>query len=234
MSEGPPSEGSGADGSAADGSAAEGSLPESPADEDSLPESPADEDSLPDASALLAAERAAATRASLDAEQGGGAGWDVAEPADPEWLLIVVRVDAVGAAGAGEAAAPDAGEARFALVRRGEGAPLELLGVAAPGPSEGLDQVVGDALWTRLGLELVGEVLLSERRVPRRAAQWRAGRVATGWARAVAARAVGEPLAPPPLFEVRLLPLAEAEAALATSAERELLRAGAGAGGRRA
>ena len=188
----------------------ERSVPEEPAPDGSMAVPPAPEAALPEPPGV----------AGLDVGLGGGASRDAFEPADPEWLLIVVRVEA------GDAAA-DGGEARFALVRRGEGAPLELLGVAAPGPFEGLDQVVGDALTTRLGLEPAGAVLLSERRIPRRAAQWRVGRVATGWERAAAVRAVGVPLAVPPLLEAELLPLAEAEAALATSVERELLREGA-------
>ena len=153
----------------------------------------------------------------LDAESGGGAAGDAEEPPDSEWLLIVVRVED----------AADAGEARYALVRWSEGAPARLLDAAAPGRFERLDQVVGDALRTRLGLEPAGAVLLGERRVPRRAAQWRVGRVATGWERAAAVRALGELMAQPPLFEAAALPLGEAEGALATSVERELLREGA-------
>jgi hypothetical protein len=78
----------------------------------------------------------------------------------------------------------------------------------------------------RLGLELVGSVVLGELRLPRRTAQWRVGRVATGWERAAIVHARGEPQAQPPLFEAVALPLTEAEAALATSAERDLLRSG--------
>ena len=156
----------------------------------------------------------------LDAESSGDPAGDAEGPPDPEWLLIVVRVEDA------EGAAADAGEARYALVRWSEGAPARLLDVAAPGRFERLDQVVGDALWTRLGLEPAGAVLLDERRIPRRAAQWRVGRVATGWERAAAVRSRGELMAQPPLFEAAALPLAEAEAALTTSAERELLVAG--------
>ena len=63
-----------------------------------------------------------------------------------------------------------------------------------------------------------------ERR-PRRTARWREGHIGTGWLRAVAVTVPAE-LDPGPPTAAEALPLDEAEAALATSLERALLRDG--------
>ena len=82
-----------------------------------------------------------------------------------------------------------------------------------------------ETLEVRLGLTLVGDPVLSERRLPVRFAQPRAGRTGTGWLRGVAVRVEGAPDPRPPLAGVELLALDEAESALTTSAERQILRA---------
>jgi hypothetical protein len=140
-----------------------------------------------------------------------------ADPVDPERVLIVARLD--------DRSEPAAG--RFLLVRYAEDGPLRLLEAPAPGAFERLEDVVGDALRMRLGLEPAGEPLLGATRRPRRAARWREGGVGTGWERAAAVVVAGEPEPRLPLAGFEALPLAEAESALATSLERELLREGA-------
>ena len=236
----------------AEGAAPDDPAPENSADEDSVAEDSTAEDSTVDpaaepsageaegperadpvlaASLRAAAERESAVRAGLDAERGGGATWNAVEPPDPERLLLVVQLEASDSTDAPTIAdiadiadIAAISESRYVLVRWAEGAPAQLLSVGEPGPFALLDQVVADALRMRLGLELVGSVVLGELRLPRRTAQWRVGRVATGWDRAAIVHARGEPQAQPPLFEAVALPLAEAEAALTTSAERTLLR----------
>ena len=142
---------------------------------------------------------------------------EAADQRDPERLALVVRLDG----------ATDAGTSRFVLVREGEDGPLQLLDVAPSTSGEPVEEVVADVLRTRLGIEPVGEALLSPDRRPRRTARWREGHVGTGWVRAVAVT-VADGLDPtPPLTGAEALPLGEAEAALSTSLERALLRDGA-------
>ncbi|MXZ62980.1 MAG: hypothetical protein F4Y98_05135 [Chloroflexi bacterium] len=138
-------------------------------------------------------------------------------PTDPERLVLVIRV---GGAGGPESA-------RFALVRDGDEEPLRLLNVAGPTFGTGLAEVVADVLGARLGVEPAGEPLACGERRPHRVARWREGRVDVGWVRAVAVTVDAELDPAPPLIEVEALPLDEAEAALATSLERALLRDGA-------
>ena len=142
---------------------------------------------------------------------------EAADQRDPERLALVVRLD--GAA--------DAGTSRFVLVREGEDGPLHLLDVAPSTSGEPVEEVVADVLRTRLGIEPVGEALLSPDRRPRRTARWREGHVGTGWVRAVAVTVAGGLDPTPPLTSAEALPLGEAEAALSTSLERALLRDGA-------
>ena len=138
-------------------------------------------------------------------------------PADPERLALVIRLD--GAHGTEPA--------RFVLVREDTDGPLALLNVAVPGSGAGVDEVVADVLRTRLGVESAGPPAACAERRPQRTARWREGHVGVGWVRAVAVT-VDAALDPAPSpVEVEALPLEEAEAALATSLERALLRDGA-------
>lgn len=132
---------------------------------------------------------------------------------DPERLIVVAHL----------AGAP----ARFVLVREHDDGPLQLLDAGAPASDTPVTEVVTDVLRARLGVEPAGEVRLCPERRPRRMAQWRQGRVGMGWARAVAVTVSAELVPASPLTGVEVLPLEEAEAALATSLERALLRDGA-------
>ena len=138
----------------------------------------------------------------------------MAEPREPERLLIVARV---------EGAEPAA--ARYLLLRASGDEQPRLLSLDPPLLDEPWPELVRETLELRLGLSVVGDPELSEHRLPLRFAQPRAGRTGTGWLRGVAARVAGAPDPQPPLAGVELLTLDEAEAALATSAEREILRA---------
>ncbi len=138
-------------------------------------------------------------------------------PADPERLVLVIRV--------GGAEGPES--ARFVLVRDGGEEPLRLLNVAGPTFGAGVAEVVADVLGARLGVEPAAEPLVCGERRPHRVARWREGRVDVGWVRAVAVTVDAELDPAPPLTEVETLTLDEAEAALATSLERALLRDGA-------
>lgn len=138
-------------------------------------------------------------------------------PADPERLVLVIRVD--GADG------PES--ARFVLVRDGDAEPRRLLNVAGPTFGAGVPEVVADVLGARLGVEPAGEPLACGERRPHRVARWREGHVGVGWVRAVAVTVDAELDPAPPLIGVEALPLDEAAAALATSLERALLRDGA-------
>ena len=140
----------------------------------------------------------------------------VAPPGDPERYLVVARLEDAASA-----------EGRYLLVRGAEDQPPELLSVRSAGLREPALAAVRDALQMRLGLRVLGEPEVGDERVPVREAQRRAGRAGPGWLRAVAVRVEGDPLPQPPLSEVVLLPLEEAANALATSAERALLQAGA-------
>ncbi len=135
---------------------------------------------------------------------------------DPEHLALVVRLD-----GADDTASP-----RFVLVREGDDGPLRLLDIAMPTAGASVEEVVADVLRTRLGVEPTGEPLSCPERRPRRTARWREGHVGTGWVRAVAVTVAPELDPVPPLTTAEALPLEEAEAALATSVERALLRDG--------
>lgn len=139
-----------------------------------------------------------------------------AAPGDPDRYLLVVRLEG-----------PASAEGRYLLVRSGEEGPPELLSVRSAGLREPLSAAVRDALEMRLGLRVLGEPELADERVPVREAEWRLGRSGPCWLHAVAVRVEGDPLPQPPLSDVTLLPLEEAASALATSAERVLLRAGA-------
>lgn len=136
---------------------------------------------------------------------------------DPERLALVVRLD--GADGTQPA--------RFVLVREDPDGPPRLLDVPAPGLGVGVDEVVADVLRTRLGVEPVGPPVACDERRPHRTARWREGHVGMGWVRAVAVTVDAEFDPAPPLVGVEALPIEEAEAALATSLERALLRDGA-------
>lgn len=138
-------------------------------------------------------------------------------PADPERLALVIRV------GGADGVEP----ARFVLVREDDDRPLRLLDVAAPRPGTGIDEVVADVLRTRLGVESAGPPVACAERRPQRMARWREGHVGVGWVRAVAVTVDAELDPAPSLIGLEVLPLDEAEAALATSLERALLRDGA-------
>ena len=135
--------------------------------------------------------------------------------ADPERLSLIVRVDD-GADGG-----------RYLVLRRVDTELEELPALESPRSYETLRDVVADTLRQRLGLEPAGEPLLGALRVPAMMGRRRSGARGTGWRRAVAVRAGGTLDLRPPLTSARLLPLDEAAAALATDAERALLRAGA-------
>ena len=138
-------------------------------------------------------------------------------PADPERLALVIRLD--GADGAQPA--------RFVLVREDLDAPLRLLDVAGPTFDASVDEVVAGVLRTRLGVDPAGEVAECAERRPRRSARWREGHVGVGWVRAVAVTVDAAFDPAPSVVGVEALPVDEAEAALATSLERALLRDGA-------
>ena len=140
---------------------------------------------------------------------------DVEQQPDPEHLALVVRLDGTD----------DASPARYVLVRHAGDGPLRLLDVAAPTAGGSIVEVVTDVLRMRLGVEPAGEVLPCPERRPRRTARWREGHIGTGWLRAVAVTVPAE-LDPGPPTAAEALPLDEAEAALATSLERALLRDG--------
>lgn len=142
---------------------------------------------------------------------------DAAERRDPErWALIVALRNTDGGAPPG-----------FVLAREGDDGPLHLPEVAAPGPDGALAEVVADVVRARLGVEPDSDAVPSPERRPRRVARWREGHIGTGWVRAVTVTVSAklDPNLAPTVVEV--LPLEEAEAALATSLDRALLRDGA-------
>ena len=142
---------------------------------------------------------------------------DAAERHDPEhWALVVCLRDTA-----------DSALPRFVLAREGEDAPLRLLDVAAPGPDAALAEIIADVVQARLGVEPESDAVPSPKRRPRRVARWREGHVGTGWVRAVAVTVSAEldPGLAPTYVEV--LSREEAEAALAMSLDRALLRDGA-------
>ena len=142
---------------------------------------------------------------------------DAAERRDPErWALVVYLRDTDSGAAPG-----------FVLVRAGEDGPLRLLDVAAPTTDEAIAEFVADALRATLGVEPDSDPAPSPERRPRRVARWREGHIGTGWVRAVAVTVSAQLDPSPPLTAVEVLPLEEAEAALATSLDRALLRDGA-------
>ncbi len=135
---------------------------------------------------------------------------------DPEHLAFIVRLDGTD----------DAAPARYVLVRDADDGPLRLLDVAMPGSGPPLEEVVSDVLRTRLGVGPVEDAVSCPERRPRRIARWREGHVGTGWVRAVAVTVASDLDPVPPLTAAEALTLDEAEAALATSLERVLLRDG--------
>ncbi len=142
---------------------------------------------------------------------------DAAERHDPErWALVVCLRDADGGAPPG-----------FVLVREREDEPLCLPDMVAPTPDASIAGLVAEALRAALGVEPDSDPSPSLERRPRRVARWREGHIGTGWVRAVAVTVSAELDPGPPLTAVEVLPLEEAEAALATSLDRALLRDGA-------
>ena len=140
-----------------------------------------------------------------------------AQRGDPERWALVVRVrDTSGGAPPG-----------FVLVRGGEDEPLRLPDVASPGSDTPVAEVVADVVRSTLGVEPDSDAVPSLERRPRRVARWREGHIGTGWVRAVAVTVSAELDPSPPLTAVEVLPVDEAEAALATSLDRALLRDGA-------
>ena len=138
-------------------------------------------------------------------------------PADPERLALVI----------GLRAADGPEPTRFVLVRDGGEEPLRLLNVAGPTFGADVGEVVADVLRGRLGVEPAGEPVECRERRPQRVARWQEGHLGVGWVRAVAVTVDAELDPATSLIEVEALPLDEAEAALATSLERALLRDGA-------
>jgi len=109
------------------------------------------------------------------------------------------------------------------LVRREAGHAPGLLSTEPPHADEGLTEAVTRILRSRLDVQVVGALRVSESRRPARMGQPRRGADGTGWLRAIAVDVSGEPHADPLLAGVEALSPGAADAALATDLERWVL-----------
>lgn len=135
------------------------------------------------------------------------------DPAAPrERLAIVVRVVEDG---------------RYLVVRREGARALSLLATDQPFRGEGVPAAVSSIVRTHLGMTTRGEVRTADNRHPVHRLHPYTGGQATGYLRAVAVEAAGEPKSDALYAGAEALPLADAVAALPTDLDRALLLDGA-------